>query len=66
MEIPVTAMKNSKEVHLPNIAKPRKDWEVVFEEMHESGNDILLIPDVFEDENWEGKEICIKDNTDGK
>ena len=46
-------MKNSKEVHLPDIAKPRKDWEEAFEEMHESGNDILLIPDVFEDENWE-------------
>ncbi|MFN3783159.1 MAG: hypothetical protein ACK4R6_04545 [Spirosomataceae bacterium] len=53
MEIPVTAIESSKAGHLPNKAKPRKDWEEVFVEMHGSGNDTLLILDVFEGENWE-------------
>jgi thiamine pyrophosphokinase len=50
MEIPVTAIENSKAVHLHNKAKPRKDLEKAFEEIHESGNDMLLISAVFEDE----------------
>ena len=32
-------------------AEPRKDWEEAFKEMHENGDDQLLIDDVFEDEN---------------
>jgi antitoxin MazE len=31
--------------------KPRKDWEESFRKMHNAGDDNLLIPDVFEDEN---------------
>ena len=30
---------------------PRKDWEKSFKKMHENGEDRLLIPDIFEDEN---------------
>ena len=30
--------------------EPRKGWEESFQEMHENGDDQLLIPDVFEDE----------------
>ena len=30
---------------------PRKNWEKSFKKMHESGEDKLLIPDIFEDEN---------------
>lgn len=34
-------------------ATPRKDWEASFKKMHENGDDQLLMPDVFEDENFE-------------
>ena len=30
---------------------PRKGWEKSFKKMHDKGDDKLLIPDVFEDEN---------------
>lgn len=33
--------------------KPREGWEASFKEMHENGDDVLLIPDVFEDENFD-------------
>lgn len=29
----------------------RKDWEKQFKKMHENGDDALLMPDIFEDEN---------------
>ena len=35
------------------ISKPRKGWEKAFEKMAKSGNDNLLIDDVFDDENLE-------------
>ena len=34
-------------------ADPRKNWEKAFKEMHENGDDQLLIDDVFEDENFD-------------
>lgn len=34
-------------------AEPRKDWEKAFQQMHENGDDQLLIDDVFDDENFE-------------
>jgi antitoxin MazE len=34
-------------------AEPRKNWEKAFKQMHESGDDKLLMNDVFEDENFE-------------
>ena len=34
-------------------SEPRKGWENAFEQMHISGDDQLIIDDVFEDENWE-------------
>ena len=34
-------------------SEPRKDWEKAFQKMHDNGEDQLLIPDVFEDENLE-------------
>ena len=33
--------------------EPRKGWEKLFEKMHENGDDKLLMPDVFEDENFD-------------
>ncbi|MDZ7741529.1 MAG: AbrB/MazE/SpoVT family DNA-binding domain-containing protein [Bacteroidota bacterium] len=38
---------------LKPISKPRKAWEKSFKEMSETGDDQLLINDVFEDENLE-------------
>ncbi|MBA4140626.1 MAG: AbrB/MazE/SpoVT family DNA-binding domain-containing protein [Segetibacter sp.] len=32
---------------------PRKGWEAAFKKMHENGDDNLLMPDAFEDENFE-------------
>ena len=32
---------------------PRKNWEKQFKNMHENGDDKLLINDVFEDENFD-------------
>ncbi|MEP7266635.1 MAG: AbrB/MazE/SpoVT family DNA-binding domain-containing protein [Saprospiraceae bacterium] len=33
--------------------KPREGWEQAFKQMHENGDDRLLIDDVFEDEIFE-------------
>lgn len=35
------------------IEEPRKGWEKAFKEMHENGDDKLLIDDVFNDETFE-------------
>ncbi len=35
------------------LSNPRKGWEKAFEEMHASGEDKLIIPDIFEEENLE-------------
>jgi antitoxin MazE len=32
---------------------PRKGWDKAFATMHKNGDDQLLIPDVFDDENHE-------------
>jgi antitoxin MazE len=34
-------------------SKPRKGWDKAFIEMHKNGDDKLIIPDVFEEENPE-------------
>ncbi|MFM1744709.1 MAG: hypothetical protein RLZZ630_646 [Bacteroidota bacterium] len=33
--------------------QPRKNWDKAFKKMHADGEDKLLIPDVFMDENFE-------------
>ena len=35
------------------LSKPRKGWDKAFKEMNASGDDELLIDDVFQDENLE-------------
>lgn len=35
------------------ILKPRKGWDKAFQNMHENGDDQLLMDDVFEDENFD-------------
>ena len=34
-------------------SEPRKGWEKAFKKMHKNGDDKLLIPDVFQDEDFE-------------
>ncbi len=38
---------------LKSVPKPRQDWEEAFRQMHENGDDQLLIDDMFEDEQWD-------------
>jgi antitoxin MazE len=35
------------------LSKPRKGWEKAFMDMHANGDDNLILPDIFEDENIE-------------
>jgi antitoxin MazE len=35
------------------LSRPRKGWDKAFAEMHASGDDKLIIPDVFDEENLE-------------
>ena len=35
------------------VRKPRDGWEEAFRQMHQNGDDKLLIPDVFDDETWD-------------
>ena len=35
------------------LSKPRKGWDKAFIEMHENGDDKMIMPDIFEEENLE-------------
>ncbi|MEI6208002.1 MAG: AbrB/MazE/SpoVT family DNA-binding domain-containing protein [Desulfuromonadales bacterium] len=37
----------------PILSKPRQGWDSAFAAMHECGDDLLLIDDSFEIEDWE-------------
>lgn len=41
------------QIVLKPIDQPRKGWDQAFRKMHESGDDELLIDDVFEDESFD-------------
>lgn len=45
-------MENNENSVEPN-NQPRKGWEELFREMHENGDDELLISDVFEDKEFD-------------
>jgi len=47
----VELILNEEYIILKPVAKPRKDWEEAFKEMHENKDDKLMVEDVFEDEN---------------
>jgi antitoxin MazE len=38
---------------LKPLTEPRKNWDDAFAEMHQNGDDKLLIDSFFEDENWD-------------
>lgn len=41
------------QIILRPISTPRKGWDNAFRKMHKTGDDQLLIDDVFDDENFE-------------
>lgn len=41
------------QIILRPISAPRKGWDKAFQQMHENGDDQLLMNDVFEDENFD-------------
>jgi antitoxin MazE len=41
------------QIILKPVKQPRQGWAEAFKRMHEEGDDQLLIPDVFEDEEFE-------------
>ena len=41
------------QIVLKPASTPRKGWEKSFQQMHENGDDALLIDDVFDDENFD-------------
>lgn len=41
------------QIVLRPINSPRKGWDNAFKQLHENGEDKLLIDDIFEDENFE-------------
>ncbi|MCG2462874.1 AbrB/MazE/SpoVT family DNA-binding domain-containing protein [Flavobacteriaceae bacterium F89] len=49
----VELILQEEQIILKPVDKPRKDWEKAFQEMHRNQDDILLVNDVFEDENLE-------------
>jgi antitoxin MazE len=51
MQSSIRNIGNSKGVILPANDQKRKGWAEAFQAMAENGDDNLLIPDLFEDEN---------------
>jgi antitoxin MazE len=45
-------LENDHIVLIP-LTEPRKNWDDAFAEMHQNGDDKLLIDSVFQDENWD-------------
>lgn len=41
------------QIILRPISEPRKGWDKAFQKMHENGDDLLLMNDVFDDENFD-------------
>ncbi|TAE75145.1 MAG: AbrB/MazE/SpoVT family DNA-binding domain-containing protein [Bacteroidetes bacterium] len=41
------------QIILKPLTETRKNWEAFFAEMHQNGEDKLLIDSVFENENWD-------------
>ena len=49
----VELIMEEDQIVLRPIVEPRKDWDKAFKDMHEKGDDQLLMNDVFEDENFD-------------
>lgn len=49
----VELILEKNQIVIKPITEPRKGWDLKFKQMHEKGDDKLLIEDVFADENME-------------
>lgn len=49
----VELLLEDDQIIIKPISKPREGWDLKFKEMHENGDDQLLMDDVFEDEKFE-------------
>lgn len=49
----VEVILEKDQIILRPIKQPRQGWAEAFKKMHENGDDELLIPDIFEDEDFE-------------
>jgi len=47
----VELVLNDEYLIIKPVIRPRKNWDLAFQEMHVTGEDKLLIDDIFEDEN---------------
>jgi antitoxin MazE len=49
----VEMILDKEHIIIKPLAKPRKGWDKAFIEMHANGDDQLIMPDIFEEENLE-------------
>jgi len=49
----VELILEDEQIILKPISKPREGWEKAFEKMRHNNDDVLLVDDVFEDENFD-------------
>ncbi len=49
----VEMILDKEHIIIKPLAKPRKGWDKAFMEMHANGDDQLIMPDIFEEENLE-------------
>jgi len=49
----VEMILDKEHIIIKPLAKPRKGWDKAFIEMHANGDDKLIMPDIFEEENLE-------------
>ena len=49
----VDLILDKEQIIIKPLSKLRKGWDKAFKEMNANGDDQLLIPDIFEDENPE-------------
>ena len=45
--------EKSKQIHIKSDDTPRKNWDEIFQKMHEEGEDDLLIDDSLDLEEWD-------------
>jgi antitoxin MazE len=53
IEDSVEIIQEKGQIVIKPVSNPRKGWEKAFKSMAEQGDDMLLIDDIFEDENLE-------------
>jgi len=49
----VEMILDKEHIIIKPLSRPRKGWDKAFIEMHANGDDKLLMPDIFEEENLE-------------